>query len=153
VTEFRPLKFPAVGHSIPGLPPQALRPLGFSHQKSRAMIEAAQAVCDGQLDLESPIDVPEEEAVGRLEQLRGVGRWTAEYVLLRGLGRWHIFPGDDAGARNSLMRWLKLRKPLDYERVRRVLTKWSSYGGLIYFHLLLDHLATARVFAIKPIET
>ena len=130
---------------LAGLRPQALRPLGFSHQKSRAMIEAAQAVCDGQLDLESLVDVPDEEAVGRLEQLRGVGRWTAEYVLLRGLGRWHIFPGDDVSARNSLTRWLKLRKPLDYQRVRRVMARWRGYGGLIYFHLLLDRLATARV--------
>jgi DNA-3-methyladenine glycosylase II len=125
--------------------PHTLRPLGFSHQKSRAMIEAAQAICDAQLDLESLVDVPDEEAVGRLEQLRGVGRWTAEYVLLRGLGRWHIFPGDDVGARNSLTRWLKLRKPLDYQRVRRVMARWRGYGGLIYFHLLLDRLAAARV--------
>lgn len=141
----------APAHAFPrpedlaGQRPQALRPLGFSHQKSRAMIEAAQAVCDGQLDLESLVDVSDEEAVRRLEQLRGVGRWTAEYVLLRGLGRWHIFPGDDVGARNSLTRWLKLRKPLDYQRVRRVMARWRGYGGLIYFHLLLDRLATARV--------
>lgn len=139
------------GHAFPrpedlaGLRPEALRPLGFSHQKSRAMIEAAQAVCDGQLDLESLVEVSDEEAVERLEQLRGVGRWTAEYVLLRGLGRWHIFPGDDVGARNSLTRWLKLRKPLDYQRVRRVMARWKGYGGLIYFHLLLDGLATAGV--------
>ncbi len=131
---------------LAGLRPEALRPLGFSNQKSRAMIEAAQAVCDGQLDLESLVDVPDEEAMGQLVQLRGVGRWTAEYVLLRGLGRWHIFPGDDVGAHNNLTRWLKLREPLDYRRVRRVLSRWNSYGGLIYFHLLLDRLATARVF-------
>jgi DNA-3-methyladenine glycosylase II len=130
---------------LAGLRPHALRPLGFSHQKSRAIIEAAQAVCGEQLDLESLVDLPDDEAVGRLEQLRGVGRWTAEYVLLRGLGRWHIFPGDDVGARNNLMRWLKLRKPLDYQRVRRVMAPWRSYGGLIYFHLLLDRLAAARV--------
>lgn len=123
--------------------PEALRSLGFSHHKSRAMIEAAQAVCDGQLDLESLVEVSDEEAVERLEHIRGVGRWTAEYVLLRGLGRWHIFPGDDVGARNSLTRWLKLRKPLDYQRVGRVMARWRGYGGLVYFHLLLDRLAEA----------
>ncbi len=74
-----------------------------------------------------------------------MGRWTAEYVLLRGLGRRHIFPGDDVGGRNGLTRWLKLRKPLDYRRVRRVMARWKGYGGLIYFHLLLDRLATAGV--------
>lgn len=62
-------------------------------------------------------------------------------MLLRGLGRWHIFPGDDVGARNNLTRWLGLSEELDYESVRRVLAKWKAYGGLIYFHLLLDGLA------------
>jgi DNA-3-methyladenine glycosylase II len=73
-------------------------------------------------------------------KLRGVGRWTTEYVLLRGLGRLHIFPGDDVGARNLLQRWLRLRKPLDYQGVRRVLTPWHPFGGLIYFHLLMNGL-------------
>jgi hypothetical protein len=74
---------------------------------------------------------------------RGVGRWTAEYVLLRGLGRVHVFPGDDVGARNNLRRWLRLKRTLDYEGVRRVLARWSSHAGLVYFHLLLDRLAEA----------
>jgi DNA-3-methyladenine glycosylase II len=68
---------------------------------------------------------------------------TAEYVLLRGLGRTHIFPGDDVGARNNLKRWLRLEKPLDYEAVRRTLERWHPYAGLIYFHMLLDRLAEA----------
>ena len=70
----------------------------------------------------------------------GVGRWTAEYVLLRGLGRTNIFPGDDVGARNNLERWLRLRRKLDYERVQQVLKKWKGYGGLIFLHLLLKSL-------------
>jgi hypothetical protein len=72
-----------------------------------------------------------------------VGRWTAEYVLLRGLGRTNIFPGDDVGARNNLQRWLHLAGPLDYAGVRRTLARWQRFGGLIYFHLLLDRLEEA----------
>ena len=79
----------------------------------------------------------------RLRGLRGVGRWTAEYVLLRGLGRTTIFPGDDVGARNNLQRWLQLAGPLDYEGVQRTLARWQRFGGLIYFHLLLDRLEEA----------
>ena len=85
----------------------------------------------------------DDDALDHLSRLRGVGRWTAEYVLLRGLGRMHIFPGDDFGARNNLLRWLGLTGPLDYEGVRRTLNPWIAYGGLIYFHLLLDRLAEA----------
>jgi DNA-3-methyladenine glycosylase II len=120
-----------------------LRRLGFSRLKSRAMIELAQAVVEGHLDLEGLVTLPDDEAVNRLSELRGVGRWTAEYVLLRSLGRTHVFPGDDVGARNNLRRWLRLPQPLDYQRTRRALSHWSDFAGLVYFHLLLNRLDEA----------
>jgi DNA-3-methyladenine glycosylase II len=123
--------------------PAALRRLGFSTHKGRAMIELARSVAVGRLDLEGLAALPDEEAVARLVQLRGVGRWTAEYVLLRGLGRLHVFPGDDVGGRNNLRRYLNLTEPLDYDGTRRTLQPLKDYGGLIYFHLLLDRLAEA----------
>ena len=106
--------------------PAVLRQFGFSRQKGRAMIELGQAVAEGHLDLEELADLPDDEAVNRLCELRGVGRWTAEYVLLRGLGRTHIFPGDDVGARNNLRRWLGLATPLEYDGVRRALSQGRS---------------------------
>jgi hypothetical protein len=36
---------------------------------------------------------------------RGLGRWTDEYVVLRGLGRLHVFPGGDVGTQKSLALW------------------------------------------------
>ena len=120
-----------------------LRQFGFSRQKGQAMSELAQSVAEGHLDLEGLATLPDDEAVTRLREIRGVGRWTAEYVLLRGMGRTHVFPGDDVGARNNLQRWLGLRRTLDYEGVRRVLLGWGGYAGLVYFHLLLDRLGEA----------
>jgi DNA-3-methyladenine glycosylase II len=128
---------------LAGLRPDDLRRLGFSRQKGRAMIELARSIFEGQFDPDELARLPDEEAVERLQGLRGVGRWTAEYVLLRGLGRTNIFPGDDVGARNNLQRWLHLAGPLDYEGVRRTLARWQRFGGLIYFHLLLDRLEAA----------
>jgi DNA-3-methyladenine glycosylase II len=136
-------------HSFPGpanlaqLSPAGLRRFGFSRQKGRSMIDLATSVAEGRLDLEGLAVLPDDEAVNRLCELRGVGRWTAEYVLLRGLGRTRVFPGDDVGARNNLRRWLRLAKPLDYEGVRRALSRWGDYPGLVYYHLLLDRLAEA----------
>ena len=69
--------------------------MGFSRQKARALIDLACAIAEGRLDLEAMATEPDEIVVDRLCRLRGVGRWTAEYVLLRGLGRLHVFPGDD----------------------------------------------------------
>jgi len=121
----------------------SLRSLGFNGAKSRELIELAKEIVSGQLDLESFANLGNGQAISRLLDLPGVGRWTAEYVLLRGMGRIDIFPGDDIGARNNLARWLRLRKPLDYGRVMRVVNKWKPYSGLIYFHLLLDGLERA----------
>jgi len=123
--------------------PGKLRELGFSHNKSRAIIELAQLISNGRLDLDQLDAMTDAQAIGQLQILRGVGRWTAEYTLLRGLGRVHIFPGDDVGARNNLQRWLHIIQPLDYQGVGQSLGEWHRFGGLVYFHLLLRSLAEA----------
>ncbi len=138
-------QYPSV-HAFPrpedlaGVSPESLRRLGFSRQKSRALLELAQTAIEGRLDEERFAALDDETAVARLCELRGIGRWSAEYALLRGLGRTRVFPGDDVGARNHLEHWLRLRKPLDYDGVQRVLGKWRSCRGLVYFHLLLERL-------------
>lgn len=120
-----------------------LRDLGFSSNKARALIELGSTIVEGHVELEQLTSAGNQEATVQLLELRGVGRWTAEYVLLRGLGRTNIFPGDDVGARNNLARWLKRRRALDYRGVTRALARWKPYAGLIYFHLLMDRLESS----------
>lgn len=122
------------------LRPEDLAPFGYSHNKARALIELSQTIIEKRFDPAALEKASSQDALAKLQQLRGIGRWTAEYALLRGLGRTNIFPGDDVGARNNLERWLNLRNPLTYDSSQRVLKKWAPYGGLIYFHLLLDRL-------------
>ncbi len=117
-----------------------LRGLGFSTQKSRALIELARTAVATGPDLGLLDGMDSEAVLERLYQLQGIGRWTGEYVLLRGLGRIDVFPGDDVGGRNKLQRLLRV-KTLDYEGVRKIMKRWQPYGGFIYFHLLLDGLA------------
>ena len=123
------------------LDPDVLRGLGFSHQKARALVEVSREILDGRIDLDTLVNLDDVAVAARLRELRGVGRWTAEYVLLRGLGRIHVFPGDDVGARKNLQRFLGLASPLDYAGVQRAVAGWYPYAGLVYFHLLLDRLA------------
>jgi DNA-3-methyladenine glycosylase II len=115
----------------------SLRKLGFNTHKANGLIELSSAIHDQHLDLEGFEALGNQSALQYLLKLRGVGRWTAEYVLLRGLGRLDMFPGDDAGARNSLARFCGRTKALDYDSVRRTVAGWQPYAGLIYFHLLL----------------
>jgi DNA-3-methyladenine glycosylase II len=139
----RAYPFPAP-EDLAGRTPDDLRALGFSRQKGQAIITLARAVAAGHLDLDALEDLDDAAAVARLRTLHGVGRWTAEYVLLRGLGRLHVFPGDDVGARNHLQRWLGLLEPLDYAGAQRVLARWAPFQGLVYFHLLLRRLQIER---------
>ncbi len=127
---------------IASLEPYSLRPLGLSRQKSRAIIELANTTLREKLSYESFEGFNDQETIERLNQLRGVGRWTAEYVLLRGFGRLNMFPADDVGARNFLGRWLNLSHPLDYEGVHRALGNLNPFGGIVYFHMLLNRLAS-----------
>lgn len=123
--------------------PDDFRGFGYSRQKGRAIIELAQSIVTGETDLEALADLDDNAAVETLQTHRGIGRWTAEYALLRGLGRTHIFPGDDVGARNRLQQFLNLEEKLDYASVAHQLRGWQPFGGLIYFHMLLDGLAAA----------
>jgi len=110
-------------------------------QKAQALIELSSRVAKEDVDLSGLEAMSNEEAVEKLLELRGVGRWTADYALLRGMGRFMIFPAGDVGARNKLQDVLHISKSLDDEVVRRRMWRWDSYAGLIYVHLLLSGLA------------
>jgi DNA-3-methyladenine glycosylase II len=126
--------------------PRTFRKLGFSHQKTRAFRDLSRGILAGRFDFQALKNFSNDDAINLLLGLRGVGRWTAEYVLLRGLGRLDVFPGDDVGARNRLAKWLHRSRPLDYTSVRRALRGWQPYAGFIYFHMLMESLtATGKI--------
>ena len=118
-----------------------LRRLGFSVAKARTIIGLAWGVVSGTLGLDTLTKADDEHAAAALVALSGIGRWSAEYVLLRGLGRLGVLPGDDVGARNNLRRRFELPAPAGYDEVAALSKGWWPYGGLVYFHLLLDALA------------
>ncbi|MBS0652384.1 MAG: DNA-3-methyladenine glycosylase 2 family protein [Verrucomicrobia bacterium] len=119
-----------------------LTALGFSRHKSEALILIASVMAnaDKALNEEFLQGLPNEEAVRLLCCLKGIGRWSAEYTLLRGLGRIEVLPGDDVGLHRSIKPLLNLRKDPDFERIKKIEREWHPYAGMIYFHLLLNKL-------------
>lgn len=89
---------------LASLSPDELRPLQFSRQKARYITEAACLVADGRLDLHGLRNLSPDEAHERLVALTGVGRWTAEYVRMRGLGERDVLPAADVGLRVAAAR-------------------------------------------------
>jgi DNA-3-methyladenine glycosylase II len=119
-----------------------VRALGFSNAKARTLITLGQRVATGELDLERLRCSEDVTARDALVALPGIGRWSAEYTLLRGLGRLEVLPGDDIGVQNSLRHHFDLGAGGGYADVARLAQRWWPYAGLVYLHLLLDRLET-----------
>ena len=121
-----------------GLSRPVLRSFGFSDRKAETILELADAAVAGELEREGFERLDDAAVVEALVRRRGIGRWSADYVLLRGLGRLHVFPRGDSGALNGLRRFLvgtELEDDPDTALVR-----WAPDAGLVYFHLLLRGL-------------
>jgi len=80
----------------------ALRACGFSRAKIAAIRDIAAKTLDGTVPNSRVIrTMPDEEIIGRLTTVRGVGRWTVEMLLIFKLGRPDVLPADDFGVRNG----------------------------------------------------
>jgi DNA-3-methyladenine glycosylase II len=120
------------------LPRSALRTLGFSERKAETILELAEAAAAGELELKALEPLDDAAVVEALVRRRGIGHWSADYVLLRGLGRLHVFPRGDSGALNGLRSFLAAAGCDDDPRA--ALARWAPDAGLVYFHLLLRGL-------------
>jgi DNA-3-methyladenine glycosylase II len=94
---------------VPGFTPagflavssEALRAAGLSSAKARYIIELAQRVSAGRLDLEAMQQAPDAEVITALVELPGIGQWTAEMFLIFGLRRPDVLSLGDAGLQRA----------------------------------------------------
>jgi len=125
-----------VGSPDPGLvaraPLAALRHAGLSGRRAAELRDLAR------LPLErfehELISLSDAEARARLLELPGIGPWTADYVLLRGLGRLDIFPTGDVGAARTLGRILG--RVIEPPAAVRFAARFAPLRGMLYFCML-----------------
>jgi DNA-3-methyladenine glycosylase II len=116
-----------------------LRELQFSTSKATAVIAFARAVAAGELDLEELGGLQDEAVIERLTAFPGIGRWTAEWLLARTLGRPRVVAGD-LGVRKAVgAAYLDGRMPSEAE-VRAVTAHWGAAAGVAQ-QLLLHWLS------------
>jgi DNA-3-methyladenine glycosylase II len=116
-----------------------LRELQFSTAKSVAVVAFAGAVASGRVDLRELAGLADEEVVARLVAFPGIGRWTAEWLLARTLGRPRVVAGD-LGVRKAVgAAYLDGRMPSEAE-VRAVTGHWGPAAGVAQ-QLLLHWLS------------
>lgn len=108
--------------------------LQFSRQKADYIIGLSEAVTRGTLDFTTLTGLPTVEAVARLTAFRGVGRWTAEYVLLRGLGDRDALPAADGGLRRVVGEEAGLGRLATEEEVRAIAAPLAGWRGYLAFY-------------------
>ena len=106
----------------------------FSRAKARYLIDAAQAVAAGQLDIEGLRDGSAIAAEKSLTAQRGIGVWTARYMLLR-LGFADIAPIGDSGLATALQRVYQLEERPDAKQSATLMNDFAPYRSLATAHL------------------
>jgi len=120
--------------TLAALDPDLLRAHQFSRQKAAYVVSLAAAVRDGALDFARVRALPRDEAIAALTRFHGVGRWTAEYLLMRGLGDRDSIPAADVGLRAVIGRWYGLGRKASEAEVRAYAEAWAGWRGWAAFH-------------------
>ena len=116
-----------------------LRSCGLSRQKADYIKGLAERIVAGNIDLDALKNMDDARARETIVGWRGFGRWSADYVLVRGLARPDNVPINDIGIRNVIGEHLGNGKRATAEEVADLLEPYRPYRGLVAFYLLAYH--------------
>jgi DNA-3-methyladenine glycosylase II len=126
-------------HILARAPLEDLRSCGLSQQKAQYIHELAAKIADGMLDLDVLKTMDDHKAREMIMNLRGFGRWSADYILIRGLARPDCVPIDDLAIRNVVGKYLGDGQRASSLEVTEKLEPFRPYRGLLAFYLLAEH--------------
>lgn len=107
-----------------------LRTAGCSQRKAEYMLDLADKVESGAVQLSTIGRLPNEDVIESLIRVRGIGRWTAEMFLMFSLGRLDVFPVDDLGVRNGILKLYGLEKSTSHAEFKEIAEPWSPYASI-----------------------
>lgn len=128
--------------AVASLQVEQLREHKYSQRKAEYIIDFARAVVDGKVDLERIKQMEDEEVVATLTQLRGIGRWTVECLLMFGMGRPDLLPAADIGLRNGIQLVYELPEKPDEQQIRQIGENWAPWRS--YFSLYMWEAVGAK---------
>jgi len=115
---------------------RSIRAAGFSQAKTRALCDLADKALDGTVPISRVVQLLDDEAiVERLIQVRGIGRWTVEMLLIFQLGRLDVLPVGDFGLRNGFRIAYALRKAPTPRSLLRYGERWKPYRTVASWYL------------------
>ena len=112
-----------------------LKKAGVSPQKIRYLRDLSSRVADGQLDLDGLKKMDDAEVVRVLDEVKGIGPWTAHMFLLFTLGRPDVLPVDDLGIQLAVKRVYSLRKLPSAKKIEEIASNWHPYCSVASLYL------------------
>jgi DNA-3-methyladenine glycosylase II len=126
---------PITPDGILRLTDEQLRSVGLSKQKSAYLKDLAAKTASGLLDFSRLPELPDEEVIKHLTQVKGIGVWTAHMFLLFSLRRPNVLPTGDYGVQMAVKKHYKKRKlpkPKDMEKIARA---WEPYRSIACWYM------------------
>jgi len=121
--------------AVAALEPADLLPLQFSRQKADYVIQTARLITAGKLVPSSLRTLSATRAERTLLEVRGLGPWSVNYLMMRALGFADCVPYGDTGVTSGLQTLLKLEERPDGDATRRLMPMFSPYRSLATAHL------------------
>jgi DNA-3-methyladenine glycosylase II len=131
--------FPGDGFPPPeailAVPPVRLREIGMSWRKAEYVHDLCRRTLDGSLPVDRLDQMPDDEVMATLTAVKGIGRWTAEMILIFQLGRPDVLPVDDVGLLRAAKQVYRLRKRPTASQFTRMGEKWRPYRSIACWYL------------------
>lgn len=129
------LHAPPTVEQVAELEPSDLHQASFSRAKADFLLTLARAIVTGELDLEELARCSATTAERRLLALRGIGPWSANYLMMRALGFVDCVPIGDAALTRNLKRFFDLEQRPDADATRQLMQPFAPHRSLATFHL------------------
>lgn len=121
--------------ALAALTDEQLRAAGISRQKAQYLRDLSEKVLAGTIPLASVDELPDEDVIVALTQIKGIGRWTAEMFLIFRLQRPDVLPLNDLGIINAIHKAYRLRKKPTPDRLRKLGEAWRPYRSIACWYL------------------
>jgi AraC family transcriptional regulator, regulatory protein of adaptative response / DNA-3-methyladenine glycosylase II len=113
---------------------EELVPLQYSRRKAEYLIDAARAVVDGTINFDALSKAPPARVESALLAVRGIGPWSANYLMMRALGLPDCLPLGDTGLTSGLARLFEVPRP-DPAQTINLMARFRPYRSLATYHL------------------
>lgn len=117
------------------LPDASLRSVGLSTRKVEYVRLASEFAAAGNLEFSRLQKLEDEEVLRCLTQLRGIGPWTANMLLMFGLGRLDILPTGDLALRKGFAVHLRLEQLPTPEQMRSAAEAWRPFRSIACIYM------------------